>query len=72
METLVPPLLEEENCVDVMHLIPQERENRTHEPLVGVPVCQITEDGVEVTGMCLRGACLESPSRSGALSEAKS
>ena len=47
VERFVPPLLEEENCVDVMHLTPQERENRTQEPIVGAPVRQITEDGVE-------------------------
>ena len=38
VETPVLPVLEEENCVDVMHLTPQERENRTQEPIVGVPV----------------------------------
>ena len=46
VETLVPHL-REENCVDVMPLIPQERVNRTKEPIVGVPVRQITEDGLE-------------------------
>ena len=50
VETFVPPLLEEENCVDVMHLTAPERENRKQEPIVGVPVRHITEDGVEQIG----------------------
>ena len=38
----------EEDGVDVVQFIPQERVNRTHELFVGVPVPQITEDAVDV------------------------
>ena len=48
VETPVLPLQEEDDCVDVVHLRPQERVNRTNEPIVGVPVRQIPEDGVDV------------------------
>ena len=41
--------------------MPQEGVNRTNEPVVGVPVRKVTEDGVEVQVACSSHAGLPVP-----------